>query len=703
MRSSAPQRVMQLPATAATPASPAGAPAAPEQTAPAAQPGGAPIVSSTEQPGGAENAAPAQGGAPNDAGAAKDAAAGQAPGSATPQAQGIPADQGLKALEAEFGEEFLPPVVAADGSVYMQRRKPKVGADGKIAIGFVLVAKIDAAKNLMVINPEFIQAQQPKRDPKGKPVQIEGRWFWQTLVPGEDGKLASKLDPLSEDEVQRLGAALKQQEEQQKAQAWDQDKAEWSNRLNRVALPMKTIGYTGSFLNALAAGPDPITGKTQANWLSGYMALQMLDAQSEGKIIPKFMKSGAFGTALDLGTNVYMMLDMGNDIKTLGTAFPALASAMRGFTSPTRAIIDGAKGGAAAGAGAAMQEAGGAMAKAAVDASQQIDPVATAINAAKTPVQREIARLGGDIATGAVKLVGAKDMAGMSAVVTSQNGVQAVHLVPKGMVQEGARMVAKAGESSLSGPMKLQNGIKDAIHGTVKQLSPGIRTLMLGGSILGTVASGINLQRVIKHNGGKALLNTSQGRSALFGFLTSASMLGMSLLPMVGGPLGSIAVGGTTALSAAMSGLNVASNVFSGVSFLNQAGLFGDGGWMDHDAARAAFLVPPLTPIGLWAMRMKKKKKEAEKVAAEQQARQAEAAKQVVTVRDQALAVLQQTGTLPGGKQGPGGEILISTGVSADAATGGAASGSESKAGTSAPGPSASEQRTLQLLARPVR
>ena len=95
-----------------------------------------------------------------------------------------------------------------------------------------------------------------------------------------------------------------------------------------------------------------------------------------------------------------------------------------------------------------------------------------------------------------------------------------------------------------------------------------------------------------------------QGRSVLFGFLGSAAFLGMMLLPSVAPSLGAAA----PVVSAAM---NVASNVFQGVSMLSYSGLFGEGGYLDHDAVRAAFLVPPLTPIGLAAMWMKRKEKAA--------------------------------------------------------------------------------------------
>jgi hypothetical protein len=89
---------------------------------------------------------------------------------------------------------------------------------------------------------------------------------------------------------------------------------------------------------------------------------------------------------------------------------------------------------------------------------------------------------------------------------------------------------------------------------------------------------------------------------------------------------------------------------------------------LDNDAFRAAFLIPPLTPIGAYAFWAKHKKKQAKAEAAKLQAAEQYAQTQVAQQRQMAEMQLKSSGQVSGATQGPDGSLVVSTGVPNDPA-----------------------------------
>jgi len=616
--------------------------------------------------------------------------------------QGIDAAAGLKALEQQFGTEYGKPVVASDGNVYMARQEPEVKA-GKLALAYALVARIDKTTGKMQLNPAFMDAQRSKRPPGSKLVEVEGKYFWQVTTKGEDGQLTARSVPVSEAELREMAAQQQQQKSEQATEAWNKNRMDWIQKLSEQSSLMRTVGYSGGLVDSLSRGPNPYTGKTQAHWYTGYMVLQMLDARAEGKLLPQWMKSGPFGTALDWGLQGLFMLDMGESLKTLGAAFPRTGAVMRAFTAPTRAVLKGAmavgKGAAAAtapaaaatGAAGAAGAASGGMAAARMGMAAQAMGATSAAGAAassgpaSSAITGAMTGLGNALKTGGVSLVGASGKVAGDAALMSAEG--ALSVVPKGAVHQAMKMT----DAPLKGGLKVQEAVSNGVTGTLGALRPFLRTLQVGGSIFGAVAGAMNIGYVVKNGGYQALATTQQGRGALLNFMSSASFLGMLALPVLAPALGVTAAG----MGVAYAGLNVASNVFSGVSALNYAGLFGDGGWLDHDGVRAAFLIPPLSPIGLYAMWMKRRKKAEAAKKAQLEAAGKTVQQQVAALNEQAKSQLQQTGAIKGAVQGNDGSLLLPTELPNDI---------RELAGQK-PGPGLPDEmnRTMQLIARPMR
>jgi hypothetical protein len=186
----------------------------------------------------------------------------------------------------------------------------------------------------------------------------------------------------------------------------------------------------------------------------------------------------------------------------------------------------------------------------------------------------------------------------------------------------------------------------------------------------------MNLQVQVKTQGAKSLITSKQGRSVLFGLLGSGAFLGMMALPYLAPQLGA-------AYETLAAGMNVAANVFQGVSMLSYAGLFGGGGYLDHQAVRAAFLIPPLTPIGLAALWMKRKEQAAIEKKKEQDAQQQQAAANLQTYLQSSAQTLQSGGQIQGSQQNQDGSITVSTPFGPDgqivsgAPPGGAAGGQQ--------------------------
>ncbi len=397
--------------------------------------------------------------------------------------------------------------------------------------------------------------------------------------------------------------------------------------------------------------------------MTGYFLLQMLDGQADGKLIPAWMKSGPVGTALDWGLQIPFLLDMGNDLRVLSQAFPRTAVVMRAMTSPTRAVLRGvtslgksawsatAPGGAASaaasGAGEVVSLAGASRVGLAGEALAAAHAAGSAARAAAPSAMTEaLTGLGRQINAGQIAVVGAPGTALADKVAIMSN--EGLQLVPRSSLHQAMNLV----EKPVQGGAKLQAAMTTGIHGALGALKPFLGMLSTSASLFGTIGGAMNLQVAIKNNGVKSLLTTKQGRSVLSGFLSSASFLGMMLLP-------SIATGLGPAAAVVASGLNVASNVFQGVSMLSYGGLFGEGGYLDHDSVRAAFLIPPLTPIGLAALWMKRREKQADAKRKAEEASQQQRASQIQSFVSQSAQQLQQAGTIEGAVQQADGSLLV--------------------------------------------
>lgn len=652
------------------------------------------------------------------AGAQDPAAAGAAPAAAPAgQPQSVDAKQGLEALK-QLGDEYGEPIVAANGNVYMRKKRPIV-KDGRVVVSYALAAKI--ANGRMMVNPDFLKeqqssAEQAKAQSARKVVKEGDRYFWQTMAPGDNGTLIAKLEPMSEEELRAYAAQVQQQEAEQGTQQWTQGKSQWIDKAYAISSKMRLVSTSGNFVNSLAAGPDPFTGRTRGNWMTGYFLVQMLDGQAEGKLLPQWMKSGPVGTALEWGMQIPFLLDMGHDLRVLGQAFPRSAALMKAFTSPTRAVLGGVASlgrtlrdttapTAAAAAGAGNVSLAGArrigLAGEALEAAAQAGQ--SAGQAAISPAMKTaLTQLGTEINAGRAAIVGAAgtNLADKVAIM-SQEGLQ---LVPRSALQQAAKLT----EAPIMGGAKIQATMTKGIHGVLGSLSPFLGMLQTGASLFGTIGGAMNLQVMVKNNGVKPLVTTKQGRSVLFSFLGSAAFLGMVMLPAVASGLGPTA-------AVVASGLNVASNVFQGVSMLSYGGLFGEGGYLDHDSVRAAFLIPPLTPIGLFGMWMKRKQKAAE---AKQKAAEATQQKNVENLSgymSQIAQQLQSNGGIQGGVAQADGSIILQTPFAPDgsmipgAAPAGApaagsppsaaaSGGAQPSAGASQPGSVGPDARTLRMM-----
>jgi len=219
-------------------------------------------------------------------------------------------------------------------------------------------------------------------------------------------------------------------------------------------------------------------------------------------------------------------------------------------------------------------------------------------------------------------------------------------------------------------------------------LRPFLQPLGLAASLLGTVGGAIGLKQQVRTEGIKSLYETQQGRSYALGFLSSAAFLGMMMVPYVAPEARVLA-----------SALSVTMNIMQSVSSLNSGGLFGDGGYLDHTAARAAFLIPPLTPIGMFGLWMKKKKDAA---AAKEKADQAKAQQlqgNLQNFQAQIAQQLAQGGTVAGAAQNKDGTIDVIAPFTADgsALNPAAAAAADPSAGGSDGG------RTLHMLSQRVR
>lgn len=608
------------------------------------------------------------GAASGQAGAAPADPSGQA---AAPAGDGsLPAEQALKAIMQVLGAEYGQPIIAADGSVYMEKKKPDV-KDGKLALSYMLVGKIDKATGRMKVNPAIVEQAKAKADggaPK-KLVKVDDQYVWQTFSKTEDGKTIAEVTPATEAELQAYQAQMQAQQAQQAQEAKTQNRGDWQQKVGVVAQNLGLFGSAGQLVAGLSGGPNPYTGRPGASWLSGWILAQRLNGKAEGKLLPPWLQTGWVATALEWGMQGYGMLDFGNDIKTVSNFLkhaPPLPN-----VNPT-AVQDLIK-----------QGQHPAMAQA-------------------------LGQLGSELRTNGLQMV---EGTGNAAVLNTKAG--ALQLVPK----DSLHTAFAATDPIQNAGLKLRGQIDGGAAKGLGMLKGLIQPAMMGATALGLVSSAITVKNLVEKNGAKVLLNSQQGRGALLGALSSAAFLGMYLIPMV---LPGLGVAGA-ALGAASSMANIASNVMGGVQMLNSYGLFGKAegtkGFLDNDAVRAAFLIPPLSPIGAFAFYMKKRKQKAAAEQAKLEAAQKLAVERIQQQREMAKLQLQSGGQIAGATSGADGAISVTTGVPNDlsqlaAQLGGAApsaaAGSSGAAPASAAAPAGAsaldqQRQQLTMTAKPMR
>jgi hypothetical protein len=617
--------------------------------------------------GGAITPAAGQGFIPASAAAAAKAGQGTAPAGQAGAAQAPPtAEQVLASIMQELGPEFFDPIVAADGTIYVQR-KTLDSSTGQRALSYFVAGKIDKATGKLMPSDAMMKLVDAKQKDGGEAkrvlVKVGDQWVWQTFGKDEAGKpIVTDMAVASEQEV----AAYQQQQQaaaaKQAAQAGLQDNADWQRKLGTVAGSMGLFGSTGQFLNALSAGPHPLTGKSRSGWLQGWFLATRLNGQAQGKLLPSWVTSGPAATALEFGLQAYGMLDVPNDVRILrdffaGKSLPAV--------NPN-----------------AMQQ---------LVAAGQHPATASALT-----------QLGGELREGTMRMVEGTENA---ALLNTKLG--AAQLVTRADLHAAYNATDPVQSSGL----KLKGNIDTGITKGLGLLSKLIQPAMMGASALNLVSSVIGIKNTVATQGAKILVDNQQGRGMAVGALNSAVFLGMYLIPMAMKGLGAL----DPTIAAASSALNIAQNVIGGVQMLNSHGLFGGEGILNKDAVRAAFLIPPLTPLGAFAFWMKSRKKKQDDEAAKLEAAKKLAVERITQQREMAKLQLQSTGQIAGAVQGPDGSILVPTNVPNDLSqlaaqlSAGSTGAPASAAAAPAAGSSgenaalADQRRQLTMTARPMR
>lgn len=594
------------------------------------------------------------------------ASAAPAPTSAAAAPSTPSPEQVLQSLTQLLGDEYGSPIIAADGTIYMERNKPDVSG-GTLRLSYLVVGKLDPKTGKLQPSEQaskILQAKAKESD-GGKRilVKVGDQMVWQTFAKDENGKtVVTDVTPATDEEV----AAHQRQQQAAAAQQATKDGVEnlgdWQRKIGTVSQGLGIFGSTGQLISGLAGGPNPYTGKPGAGWISGWILAQRLNGRAEGKLLPSWITSGPVATAMEWGLQAYGLLDTGNDIRVIRDFF-------KGTKAPT--INPGA-----------VEQL---IAKGAHPA------MAGAMN-----------QLGSDLRDGTLQMV---EGTANAAVLNTKLG--AVQLVPKSDLQKAFAATDPIQDAGLKARASLDAGVTKGISALGKLVQPA----MMGATALGLVSSLISVKNTVATQGAKALLNTQQGRGTLLGAATSAAFLGIYLLPKVLPALG-MAI---PAVAAASSMVNIAQNVLGGVQLLNSYGLFGGDGFLNNDGFRAAFLVPPLTPIGAFAFWMKSRKKQQDGEAAKLKAAQELAVERVTQQREMAKLQLQSTGQIAGAVQGPDGSLMVATNVPNDLSQLAAQMGAGSVApAPAAPAPAGSDadsgnaaleqqRRQLTMVARPAR
>ena len=639
-----------------------------------------PVAAAPAPQGGASGGitpAAGQGFVPAQGGAAAPAA-GQAATGADGKAAPTP-EQILGSITQLLGAEYSEPIIAADGTIYMEKKKPTI-VNGKLALSYLVVGKLDKATGKLTPSAEVLalvkeKAKESEGGGKKVLVKVGDQMVWQTFGKDESGKpVVTDMSVATEQEIaayqQEQQAAAAQQASQQKLQ----NRGDWQSKVGTVAQHLGIFGSAGQLISGLGAGPNAYTGKPGAGWISGYILASRLNGKAEGKLLPQWFSQGPFATALEWGIQAYGMLDMGNDITTLRNFFGGKQLPPVNPNAVAQLVKQG-----------------------------YAPPVAAALN-----------QLGTEMRDNTLQMV---QGTGNTALLNTKLG--AAQLVPS----KDLHAAFAATDPVQSAGLKLRGNIDSGVTKGLGVLKGLVQPAMIGATALGLVSSAIGVKNLVDAKGGQALINTQQGRGAALGVLTSSAFLGMYLLPMILPGLG-VAM---PAIAAASSVINIAQNVLGGVQLLNSYGLFGGeqakNGFLDNDAVRAAFCIPPLTPIGAFAFWMQSKKKKKAAEAAKLEAAQKLAVERISQQREMAKLQLQSTGQISGAVQGKDGTISVQTNVPNDlsqlaaqisggtaapaaAAPAAASGGAPAAAPPSAAGENsalAEQRRQLTMTARPMR
>lgn len=590
--------------------------------------------------------------------------------------EGVDAAQALQAIIQAFGSEYSPkPIITADGSVYLERAQPSLEG-GKVSFSYLLVGKVDRATGKMQPSAAVLAKLKAKESSADRQlVKVGDQYMWQTTAQGPDGKPVIQQVPASEQELQAYQQKLQAQQAEQAQKAKVESRGDWQQKIGAVSSQLGLFGSVGQFVTSLAAGPDPRSGKPGANWMTGWFLAQRLNGRAEGKLLPSWLTQGPAATAIEFGLQTYGMLDMGHDIKIVRDYFkkapplpPVNPNAVKDLVAKGVHPVQAA---ALAGLGSELRMPLPNAPQVGAAASQVVEGTRYAA------IMRSTVGEGGAVST-------------------------AAQLVDKADLHQAWKATDPVQSSGLAAKAAVDGGVTKGL-GLLKGL---IQPAMMGAAALNVVTSGISLKNMVEKNGAKVLLDTQEGRSTLLNTLSSTAFLGFYLLPMALPALGV----GAAASGAVMSATNIAANVLGGVEMLSRYGLFGKGaygGMMDHDAVRAAFLIPPLTPIGAFAFFMKHRQKKAEAEAAKVKAAQEQAVATAKQQREAAVAQLQASGTVSGAVVGEDGTITVPTSVDVQALTGASAasgsSGESSGASASAAAQAAQQRQQLGMTARPMR
>lgn len=626
------------------------------------------------------------------------------PAASAPQAaQGAQAPQGppspeqvLQQLSALLGDEFGKPIVAADGTIYVERTKPKVSG-GTLQLSYLALGKIDAQTGKLQPTQEAIAVLQEraKAAEGGKRVLVKvgDQMVWQTFAKDEKGKtVVTEVTPATDEEV----AAHQQQQQaaaaQQAAQSGMQENVVFQKKIGTIAQHLGIFGSTGQLVAGLSNGPNPYTGKPGAGWISGWILAQRLNGKSGGDLLPEWISSGPVATAIEWGLQAYGMMDVGNDVRVLREYFGHVPKLPPVNPKAVEQLVA---------QGMSMPEA-----QALAGLGKEL----------RVPLQP------GQVGAASQLMDGTQNATLLRTVVDETR--DAAGKVVAGEAKAGLTMIGKkdlhkafAATDPIQDPgLKLRGNVDAGINKGLGALGKLVQPAMMGATALGLVSSLISLKNTVASQGAKALLDTQQGRGTLLGAATSAAFLGMYLLPMALPALGVAA----PAVAAAASAVNIAQNVLGGVQLLNSYGLFGGNGFLDNDIVRGAFLIPPLTPLGAYAFWMKSRRKKADDEAAKLEAAQKLAVERITQQREMAKLQLQSTGQIAGAVRGKDGSILVATNVPNDlsqlaAQLGAGSTGAPAQGappGQGAPPPAAGEggnaaleeqRRQLAMVARPMR